>query len=250
MNKRLDGKTAIVTGSGRGIGRSIAKELAATGAHVVINYATSADAAQALADEMGKEYGTKTLVVKADVTDYDQVGQMVKQVVDTFGQIEILVNNAGITRDKTLKNMSKQNWDEVINADLSSVFNCTRQVLPFMLERKYGRIVTISSFVGQAGNIGQTNYAAAKAGILGFTKALALEVSRSGITVNAVCPGFIETDMLMGVPENIRQSLINRIPAARFGTPEEVAACVRYLVTEGDYITGESIAINGGIYMI
>jgi len=250
MNKRLDGKTAIVTGSGRGIGRSIAKELAATGANVVINYATSADAAQALADEMGKEYGTKTLVVKADVTDYDQVGQMVKQVVDTFGQIEILVNNAGITRDKTLKNMSKQNWDEVINADLSSVFNCTRQVLPFMLERKYGRIVTISSFVGQAGNIGQTNYAAAKAGILGFTKALALEVSRSGITVNAVCPGFIETDMLMGVPENIRQSLINRIPAARFGTPEEVAACVRYLVTEGDYITGESIAINGGIYMI
>jgi len=250
MNKRLDGKTAIVTGSGRGIGRSIAKELAATGANVVINYATSADAAQALADEMGKEYGTKTLVVKADVTDYDQVGQMVKQVVDTFGQIEILVNNAGITRDKTLKNMSKQNWDEVINADLSSVFNCTRQVLPFMLERKYGRIVTISSFVGQAGNIGQTNYAAAKAGILGFTKALALEVSRSGITVNAVCPGFIETDMLMGVPENIRQGLINRIPAARFGTPEEVAACVRYLVTEGDYITGESIAINGGIYMI
>jgi len=250
MNKRLDGKTAIVTGSGRGIGRSIAKELAATGANVVINYATSADAAQALADEMGKEYGTKTLVVKADVTDYDQVGQMVKQVVDTFGQLDILVNNAGITRDKTLKNMSKQNWDEVINADLSSVFNCTRQVLPFMLERKYGRIVTISSFVGQAGNIGQTNYAAAKAGILGFTKALALEVSRSGITVNAVCPGFIETDMLMGVPENIRQSLINRIPAARFGTPEEVAACVRYLVTEGDYITGESIAINGGIYMI
>jgi len=250
MNKRLDGKTAIVTGSGRGIGRSIAKELAATGANVVINYATSADAAQALADEMGKEYGIKTLVVKADVTDYDQVGQMVKQVVDTFGQLDILVNNAGITRDKTLKNMSKQNWDEVINADLSSVFNCTRQVLPFMLERKYGRIVTISSFVGQAGNIGQTNYAAAKAGILGFTKALALEVSRSGITVNAVCPGFIETDMLMGVPENIRQSLINRIPAARFGTPEEVAACVRYLVTEGDYITGESIAINGGIYMI
>ena len=250
MNKRLDGKTAIVTGSGRGIGRSIAKELAATGSNVVINYATSAEAAQALADEMGKEYGTKTLVVKADVTDYDQVGQMVKQVVDTFGQIDILVNNAGITRDKTLKNMSKQNWDEVVNANLSSVFNCTRQVLPFMLERKYGRIVSISSFVGQAGNLGQTNYAATKAGILGFTKALALEVSRSGITVNAVCPGFIETDMLMGVPENIRQSLINRIPAARFGTPEEVAACVRYLVTEGDYITGESIAINGGIYMI
>jgi acetoacetyl-CoA reductase len=250
MNKRLDGKTAIVTGSGRGIGRSIAKELAATGANLVINYATSAQGAQALADEVGKEYGTKTLVVRADVTDYDQVGQMVKQAVDTFGQIDILVNNSGINRDKTLKNMSKQNWDEVINVNLNSVFNCTRQVLPLMLERKYGRIVTISSFVGQAGNIGQTNYAATKAGILGFTKALALEVSRSGITVNAVCPGFIETDMLMTVPENIRQSLINRIPAARFGTPEEVAACVRYLVTEGDYITGESIAINGGLYMI
>jgi len=249
MNKRLDGKTAIVTGAGRGIGQAIARELAATGANVVVNYATSAEGAEKLANELQKEHGIKTLVVKADVTDFAQVGEMVKKTLDTLGQIDILVNNAGITRDKTLRKMTKENWDEVLNVNLTSVFNCTQQVLPHMLDRKGGRIVSISSFVGQAGNIGQANYAATKAGIIGFTKALALETARSGITVNAVCPGFIESDMLMGVPENIRQRIIDRIPMARFGGVDEVAACVRFLVTEGDYITGQTINVNGGIYV-
>ncbi|TMD57191.1 MAG: 3-oxoacyl-[acyl-carrier-protein] reductase [Chloroflexi bacterium] len=248
MSKRLDGQTAIVTGAGRGIGRAIAKELAATGANVVVNYVTSADAAHELAREI-EELGPKVLVVQADVTEYDQVGEMIKLTIETFGQIDILVNNAGITRDKTLKNMTREHWDEVIDVNLGSLFNCTKQVLPFMLERKSGKIVNISSFVAQGGNVGQSNYAATKAGIIGFTKSLALEVSRHGITVNAVCPGFTETDMLMTVPEHIRQRILDKIPMGRFGKPEEIASCVRYIVTEADYMTAQAISINGGVYI-
>ena len=248
MCKRLDGNTAIVTGAGRGIGRSIAKVLAEAGANVVINYSTSADTARALADEI-MDHGPKALVVQADVTDYEQVQHMVQQTIDTFGHIDILVNNAGITRDKTLKNMSKDQWDEVIHVNLDSLFNCTKQVLPYMLQRKHGRIVNISSFVALGGNVGQANYATTKAGIIGFTKSVALEVARHGITVNAVCPGFTETDMLWEVPENIRQRILDKIPMARFGSPEEIASCVRYIVTEGDYMTAQTISINGGVYI-
>jgi acetoacetyl-CoA reductase len=248
MEKRLDGKTAIVTGAGRGIGREIAKELGKVGANIVVNYVTSEGPAKELAKEI-EEMGVKTLVVKADVTDFDQVGAMVTQAAEAFGRIDILVNNAGITRDKTLKNMNKQQWDEVIHTNLDSLFNCTKHVLPYMLSQKYGRIVNISSFVALAGNIGQANYAATKAGIIGFTKSLALEVSRQGITVNAVCPGFTETDMLFEVPENIRQRILDRIPMGRFGTSEEIASCVRYIVTEGDYMTAQAISINGGVYI-
>jgi acetoacetyl-CoA reductase len=249
MSKRLDGQVAIVTGAGRGIGQAIARELAETGANVVINYGTSAEAAEALGKELESSCGVQVLVVKTDVTDFDQVGQMVGQVVDTFGQVDILVNNAGITRDKTLKNMTRHQWDEVIHTNLGSVFNCTKHVLPHMLERKHGKIVNISSFVAMAGNIGQANYAATKAGIIGFTKSVALEVSRHGITVNAVCPGFTETDMLWEVPENIRQRILDKIPQGRFGTAEEIAACVRFIVTEGDYMTAQAISINGGVYI-
>ena len=248
MMKRLDGQTAIVTGAGRGIGRAIARELAETGANIVINYSTSKDAANELAEEI-REIGPKALVVHADITHYEQVTRMIKQTIDAFGKIDILVNNAGITRDKTLKNMSKQHWDDVIHVNLSGLFNCTQQVIPLMLDHKYGRIVNISSFVALAGNIGQSNYATTKAGIIGFTKSVALEVSRHGITVNAVCPGFTETDMLMEVPENIRQRILEKIPMARFGKPEEIASCVRYIVTEGDYMTGQAISINGGVYV-
>ncbi len=248
MSKRLDGQTAIVTGAGRGIGRAIARELAVTGANIVVNYSTSADAAWELAREI-EAMGPRALVVHADVTDFDQVREMVEQTIQTFGQIDILVNNAGITRDRTLKNMTKQQWDEVIFVNLGSLFNCTKLVLPFMLERSSGRIVNISSFVAQGGNVGQSNYAATKAGIIGFTKSLALEVSRHGITVNAVCPGFTETDMLLEVPEHIRQRILEKIPMGRFGKSEEIASCVRYIVTEGDYMTAQAISINGGVYI-
>ena len=248
MGKRLDGKTAIVTGAGRGIGRAIAKELGSIGANVIINYSSSAGPARELADDL-RENGSQALPIQADVTDYQQVGEMIRQTIEAFGQIDILVNNAGITRDKTLKNMSRENWDDVINVNLGSTFNCTRQVLPFMLERKSGKIVNISSFVALGGNIGQANYAATKAGIIGFTKSVALEVARHGITVNAVCPGFTETDMLWEVPENIRKRILEKIPMARFGTAEEIASCVRYIVTEGDYMTAQAISINGGVYI-
>jgi acetoacetyl-CoA reductase len=248
MNKRLDGKTAIVTGAGRGIGRAIAKELGETGANVVVNYSTSAELAEDLAAEI-RAMGPQAVAIKADVTDFDQVRAMVSQAIETFGQIDILVNNAGITRDKTLKNMSREHWDEVIHVNLGSTFNCTKLVLPHMLERKSGKIVNISSFVALAGNVGQANYAATKAGIIGFTKSVALEVARYGITVNAVCPGFTETDMLWSVPENIRQRILEKIPMARFGTAEEIAACVRYIVSEGDYMTAQAISINGGVYI-
>ncbi|MEO8957250.1 MAG: 3-oxoacyl-[acyl-carrier-protein] reductase [Ktedonobacteraceae bacterium] len=248
MRKRLEGKTAIVTGGGRGIGSAIARELGETGANVIVNYSTSASSAEELAEEI-RTLGPKALAIKADVTDIEQVRNMVNRVMETFGQIDILVNNAGITRDKTLRNMSRENWDEVMHVNLGSVFNCTRLVLPHMLERKSGKIVNISSFVALAGNVGQANYAATKAGILGFTKSVALEVARHGITVNAVCPGFTETDMLWQVPENIRQRILEKIPMARFGTAEEIAACVRYIVTEGDYMTAQAISINGGVYI-
>lgn len=248
MGRRLDGQTALVTGAGRGIGRAIASELAAVGANVVINYATSAHAAQELAREI-EERGPKALIVQADVSDYTQVEGMLRRTIETFGQIDILVNNAGITCDKTLKNMSKAQWDEVIHVNLDSLFNCTRQVLPFMVERKSGKIVNMSSFVGLGGNIGQANYATTKAGVIGFTKSLALEVARYGITVNAVCPGFTETDMLQSVPEEIRRKLLERIPLGRFAQAREIAACVRYIVTEGDYMTAQAISINGGVYI-
>jgi 3-oxoacyl-(acyl-carrier-protein) reductase len=248
-DKRLEGQTAIVTGAARGIGRAIIREFAASGANVVINHITDTCLAKDLAEEVSNEFGVRTLVVRANVADYEQVTTLIQETIRAFNRIDILINNAGITRDKTIKKMTKEQWDEVIHVNLDSVFNCTRQVLPYMIERNRGRIVSLSSFVALAGNFGQANYAATKAGIIGFTKTVALEVARNNITVNAICPGFIDTDMLQNVPEEIRRSLIERIPLGRFGKPEEVAACIRYIVSEADYMTGQAISLNGGVYI-
>lgn len=222
--------------------------MAVCGANVVINYMTSAEAAHALVNELS-EYGGKHLAIKADVSRDTDGTQLVRSAYEAYGKIDILVNNAGITRDKTLKNMNFEQWEEVIRVNLNSVYTCTHAVLPLMLENKSGRIVNISSFVAMAGNIGQANYAATKAGIIGFTKSVALEVARHGITVNAVCPGFTETDMLWEVPDKVRERILERIPMGRFGTSQEIAKCVRFIVSEAPYMTAQAISINGGVYI-
>jgi 3-oxoacyl-(acyl-carrier-protein) reductase len=246
--KRLDGQVAIVTGASRGIGRACASELAEWGAAVVVNYFQSQESADELVKELtGK--GCKAIAVRAGVGHPDDVQSLVDRTLEEFGQIDILVNNAGVNRDRTLRRMSVEEWNEVINTDLNSAFYCTSAVLPTMTERNYGRIINMSSIIGQMGNVGQANYAAAKAGLIAFTKSAAQELARFNITVNAMCPGFIETDMVIALTDEVKQALISRIPLGRFGKPEEVASFVRYLCTEGDWITGQQLNPNGGMYM-
>lgn len=244
----LEGKTALITGASRGIGRAVALELARAGAAVALNYRTGSEEAQALAGEIG-EQGGSAICVYADVSVEADVRQMADQVLGTWGRVDILVNNSGITRDRTLRKMTAQDWAAVINTNLSSVFYTTTAVLPRMIERNYGRIVNISSVVGQAGNFGQTNYAAAKGGLIAFTKAAALELARHNITVNVVAPGFTATDMVMKIPEAIQGQIKAKIPLGRFAMPREIAQAVLFLAAYGDYITGQQISVNGGIYM-
>jgi len=248
MLTRLDDKVALVTGGARGIGREIALELARLGTRLAINYNSSAAAAESLADEI-KQLGSECQIIQADVSKKEQARGLVKQVIDHYGQLDILVNNAGITRDKTLKRLTDEDWEEVIDTNLNSVYYTVSAALPTMLERQYGRIVNISSFVGQAGNFGQSNYAASKGGIIAFTKSAAQEVAKHNVTINAIAPGFTETDMLSQVPENIREKILSKIPMGRFGHPNEIARAVVFLAADGDYITGQQINVNGGVYM-
>ena len=246
----LEGQVAIVTGASRGIGAAIARELAEQGASVVINYARSAAPAEALAKELtaaGK--GGEVLAVQADVGHEEQASNLIDQALQRFGHLDILVNNAGITRDRTFRRLSAAEWREVIETNLNSVYYTTHPAVEHMIERGVGKIVNISSVVALSGNIGQTNYTAAKGGLISFTKSLALELARYKITVNCVAPGFIETDMLAPVPDNIKEQIVARIPLRRFGKPEEIAKAVRYLCVDGDYITGQTISVNGGLYM-
>ena len=245
---RLDGQVAIVTGASRGIGRAVARELAEWGAAVVVNYFQSETQAEELVGEIASK-GGKAIAVRAGVGHPDDVQSMVNRTLDQFGQVDILVNNAGVNRDRTLRRMSVEEWQEVINTDLNSAFYCTSAVVPQMIERTYGRIINMSSIIGQMGNVGQANYAAAKAGLIAFTKSAAQELARYNITVNAMCPGFIETDMVIALTDEVKEALISRIPLGRFGKPEEVASFVRYLCTEGDWITGQQFNPNGGMYM-
>ncbi|MEX2374132.1 MAG: 3-oxoacyl-[acyl-carrier-protein] reductase [Dehalococcoidia bacterium] len=245
----LDGQVAVVTGGSRGIGRACAVALAAEGANVVINYTSNEAAAKATAEEC-EQSGVKTLVVQADVSSAEDAARMIKAAEEAFGKVDILVNNAGINRDRTIQRMSAEEWQEVIDTDLSSVFYCTNAVLEGMRERNYGRIVNMSSIIGQMGNVGQANYAAAKAGMIAFTKSAAKELARFNITVNAVCPGFIETDMVAALSDEIKETLIKQIPLGRFGTAEEVASTVAFIAgPTGAWYTGAQFSMNGGQYM-
>ena len=244
----LSDKVAVVTGSSRGLGRAIARELADHGGKVVINYYQSKDEAEKLAAEL-KGNGHEPLVVQAGVAHPDECARLVEEAVKHFGGLDVLVNNAGVNRDRTIRRMTVDEWNEVITTDLSSIFYCTYAAAPHMIERGGGRIVNMSSIVGQMGNLGQSNYAAAKAGIVGFSKSAAQELARFNITVNALCPGFIETEMVTNLTEDVQKALLAKIPLGRFGKPEEVARLTRFLVSEGEYITGAQININGGMYM-
>jgi acetoacetyl-CoA reductase len=238
----------VVTGASRGLGRAIAEEVARGGAKVVVNYSRSKEPAEELVNEIS-EKGGEAIAVQADVSDAGQAQKLIDQAIEEYGRIDVLVNNAGINIDRTLKKLSVDDWDKVIQVDLNSAFYTVHAVLPHMTEQGGGKIINMSSFVGEAGNIGQANYSAAKAGLLGFTKTAAKELARSGITVNAICPGFIETDMVASIPEDARNKLLKTVPLGRFGQPEEIARAVCYLVEDGDYITGQSLDINGGVYI-
>ncbi|MFF3021397.1 3-oxoacyl-ACP reductase [Gottfriedia sp. NPDC057948] len=244
----LVNRVAIVTGGAKGIGKGIAFALAEKGAKVVINYNNSEAHAKAVVDELF-ENGYEALAVQANVADLDQAKALIDRTVEHFGRLDIIVNNAGITRDRSFRKLSAEDWHEVIDVNLSSVYNTCNSALPYLLESDNARIVNISSVIGQAGGFGQTNYSAAKAGMIGFTKSLALELAKTNVTVNSVCPGFIETDMVNEIPENVKEQIKSRIPKRRFGTVEEIAKAVIYLCEGGEYITGQQINVNGGLYV-
>jgi acetoacetyl-CoA reductase len=245
----LSGKSGLVTGAARGIGRAIAMELGRHGANIGVGYSSSVGPAEEVVGILRDECGVDALPVKGNVERPDEVKPAIASVAERFGRIDFLINNAGITRDRTLAKMTHADWNAVIDVNLHSVYNVTSEVLPYMLEQRHGRIINISSVVGQMGNFGQTNYATAKAGMIGFTKAAALELARRGITVNCIAPGFIETEMVGAMPEEAKERVVARIPMGRFGQPEEIAQAAVFLIAFGDYVTGQVIAVNGGLYM-
>ena len=242
-------KTALVTGASRGIGRAAALKLAKAGAKVAVNFAGNRTAAEEVVS-MIEATGGQAMLVQADVGNAADVEAMIKAVVERFGRIDILVNNAGITRDNLIMRMKEEDWDAVIHTNLKGIFNCTKAVSKLMMKQRYGRIINMASVVGVMGNAGQANYAAAKAGVIGFTKSMAKELASRNITVNAVAPGYISTDMTANLPEQARLELQSQIPLQRLGNPEDVAAAVLFLVSPGaDYITGQTIHVDGGMVM-
>ncbi|MBD2361711.1 3-oxoacyl-[acyl-carrier-protein] reductase [Anabaena minutissima FACHB-250] len=247
LSENLKGQVAVVTGASRGIGRAIALELATYGAIVVVNYASSSDAADKVVAEITGA-GGEAIALQADVSQADQVDALINAVMDKFKRIDILVNNAGITRDTLLLRMKPEDWQAVIDLNLTGVFLCTRAVSKIMLKQRSGRIISITSVAGQMGNPGQSNYSAAKAGVIGFTKTVAKELSSRGITVNAVAPGFIATDMTNDLKAD---EILKYIPLGRYGQPEEIAGMVRFLAADpaAAYITGQVFNVDGGMVM-
>lgn len=245
----LDGKVALVTGASRGIGRAIAIELAKAGALVAINYAGNAAAAQEV-QKIITDMGGKAIVIQADVSNEEAATKLVDTTIEQLGGLDILVNNAGITRDNLFIRMKEEDWNAVINTNLNGVFNCTKVAAKYMMKKRTGRIINMSSVVGITGNFGQTNYAAAKAGVIGFTKSLAREMATRGITVNAVAPGFIATDMTAAMPEKAKTSVLTSIPLGKMGQPEDIANAVLFLASDkASYITGQVIHVDGGMVM-
>ncbi len=250
QNQELKGKTCLVTGGSRGIGRAIVTAMANAGADVAFTYQTSKEGAEALAKTMATEKGVRCKAYQANVASPEAMQEVVKQVLAEFGPITILVNNAGITRDKSFLKMTRNMWDEVMRVNLDGVFYTTQLVANDMVGAGWGRIINISSIVGQTGNFGQTNYAATKGAIISFTESLARELARKGITVNAVAPGFVETDMVSGMPEAALNQVKAMTPMGRLGKPEEIAEAVVFLASpRASYVTGQVLGVNGGMYM-
>jgi len=244
----LENKITLVTGASRGIGQAIALKLGQLGA-VVIGTATTESGANTI-NQYFEKAGIKGMGITLNVNDTEQINNTIQIIREKFGEVEILVNNAGVTRDNLLVRMKDEEWDEIIETDLKSVFRLSRAVLRAMMKARHGRIINISSVVGAMGNMGQTNYAAAKAGIFGFSKSLAREVGSRNITVNCVAPGFIDTDMTRALTDELQQNLIQHVPLGRLGRPEEVAAAVAFLASSAaSYITGTTLHVNGGMYM-
>lgn len=246
---KLDGKTAIVTGASRGIGRAIALQLASEGANVVVNFSGSEQKASQVVEEI-QNLGSQAIAVQANISDSDSVGQLMNATLEQFGSIDILVNNAGITRDNLLMRMKEDEWDDVINTNLKGVFLCTKAVTRQMMKQRAGRIINISSIVGVMGNAGQANYVAAKAGVIGLTKTTARELASRNILVNAIAPGFITTEMTDALPEDVKSSMLTQIPLAKLGQPEDIAKAVVFLASDdASYMTGQTLHIDGGMYM-
>ena len=245
----LKGKVAVVTGASRGIGRAIAKKMASLGAFVVVNYNGSQERAEKVKQEI-EEAGGTAAIYQCDVSDYGKCETFIQNVIKEYGHIDILVNNAGVTRDGLLMKMTEEDFDRVVDTNLKGAFNTIRFASRQMLKQKSGRIINMSSVVGVTGNAGQANYAASKAGIIGLTKAAARELASRGITVNAIAPGFIETDMTSVLPEKVREASVAQIPLGSFGKPEQVAAAVAFLASEdAAYITGQVLHVDGGMVM-
>lgn len=242
-------KNVLVTGASRGIGRRIALQFAEEGYNVAVNYAGNKDKAEAVVEEI-KGKGVESFAIQANVANGDEVKALIKEVVSTFGSIDVLVNNAGITRDNLLMRMKEQEWDDVIDTNLKGVFNCIQKVTPQMLRQKSGSIINLSSVVGSVGNPGQANYVATKAGVVGLTKSTARELASRNITVNAVAPGFIVSDMTDALSDDLKEQMLDQIPLKRFGKDQDIADTVTFLASDkAKYITGQTIHVNGGMYM-
>jgi acetoacetyl-CoA reductase len=248
MGTKDNKKVILVTGGSRGIGSAISMEMGTIENIIVVNYNHNKDHADKVVDDI-KSNGGQAVAIQANISLLDDCKRLFEEIHEKLGNVDVLINNAGITRDKSFKKMELEEWNTVIDTNLSSAYNTTKLALPSMLENKFGRIINISSVIGQSGGFGQTNYAAAKAGLIGFSKSLALETAKYGVTVNTICPGFIGTDMVNAMPSEVLNNIISKIPVNRLGIPSEIAKGVRYL-SESAYITGQSLNINGGLYMI